>query len=362
MAATLRVLGAAALAALPGCGGLESPDVATGSVGGRIAGGAGGAYAYVFGRPDLFAAATADGSFRLDRVPAGEQALVLFDGSAGAKLERVRVRSADLVDLGTAGPLPPASRVVAAASPLSGALPTNLRFSVDDTVLSDAPVSPTAAQLFPLPAGRFVLRGRQPGYREGVALVDVPAGATVPVELALEVEDGDENRGCLSAGCEPWLRCDAADGRCYPCVAGSDCASGVCTPDHLCAPAGGGGTGVTCDSCTLGGADCQGLCWDRNDHGDPVPPYCTVACPGGSAAECPAGFECDGSSSVCVPELSCVSYAATFGAPCLKDDTCKAALHDGSCRPSAPGVCSARAQAGCPAGWTVDGDGYCAPP
>ena len=64
------------------CGRLDTPDLAHGAVTGQISGALTGAYAYVLGLPDIYAPVAADGSFRLDQVPAGEPRIVMFDRSS----------------------------------------------------------------------------------------------------------------------------------------------------------------------------------------------------------------------------------------------------------------------------------------
>jgi len=345
-------------AALWGCGGMETPDVATGSVQGHIAGAAAGAQAYVLGHPEIATPIALDGTFRLDGVPAGEQYLVLYDGDLGAELLEVEVKSADLERVAIDRPLAPAGSILAGDNPLVGVRSTGLVFAVDGTVLQDLPAAPSTT-LFPLPAGKFSLRAKQPGFKETVALVEVVSGQSVPVEMELEVDDGSEARGCLSCGCEDGLSCDPADGHCYLCVTSADCPSGgTCTADRVCTP-GTPGTGLFCDACTSG-ADCGGgKCATTNEHGDTTPGYCTTAC--ASDADCRAGTRCK--SQMCEVELSCLAYATTFGATCLKSDACAAGIEGGTCfRPAgvpgtALGTCTASCQgnpSGCPAGFQCD--------
>ncbi len=345
-------------AALWGCGALHNPDVATGSVQGRIAGAAPGAQAYVLGHPEVAAPIAVDGTFRLDGAPAGEQYLVLYDGQLGAELVEVEVRGADLATVTVDHPLAPAGAVLAAANPLGGVRATGLAFGVDGTVLQGLPARPSAT-LFPLPAGRFSLRATQPGFKDAVALVEVASGQSVPVEMQLDVDDASAARGCLSSSCEEGLSCDSADGHCYLCASDADCKGGTCTADHTCAPA-TAGTGAFCAACTVD-ADCSGSgrCATVNEHGETTPGYCTNVCV--SDGDCGSGIKCV--SGTCEVELSCLAYATSFGATCLKSDACGAGIDGGTCyRPSGVpdtslGTCTASCQAnpsGCPAGLQCD--------
>jgi hypothetical protein len=368
-------------ATLWGCGSLENPDVARGSVQGRITGAVAGAHAYVLGHPEVATPIAGDGTFQLDGVPAGEQYLVLYDGDLGAELFEVEVEGADLAEVAIDRPLALAGSILAGGNPLGGVRSTGLVFGVDGTPLQGLQAAPTAT-LFPLPSGKFSLRARQPGFKETVALVRVVSGQSVPVEMHLDVDDDSDARGCLSSTCEEGLACNPADGHCYPCVTSADCpAGGTCTPDHACSP-GTAGSGLFCDACTSG-ADCSGgSCATTNEHGDTTPAYCTSAC----TPSCPAGTKCV--SGTCQVELSCLAYATTFGATCLKSDACAAGIEGGTCyRPpgvpttslgtctascqggaacptglacdTAAGVCRRPCALGCPQGLVCGADGYC---
>ena len=350
-------------ATLLGCGSLENPDVATGSVQGRITGAVAGAQAYVLGHSQIAAPIAGDGTFRLDGIPAGEQYLVLYDGDLGAEILEVKVKSADLAQVAIDRPLALAGSILAGGNPLGGVRSTGLVFGVDGTPLQGLQAAP-AATLFPLPSGKFSLRARQPGFKETVALVQVASGQAVPVEMHLDVDDSSDARGCLSSSCEDGLACDPADGHCYLCVTDADCPAGTCTADHVCKSA-TAGSGGFCDACASG-ADCSGgSCATTNEHGDTIPGYCTSAC----TATCPAGTKCV--SGTCQVELSCLAYATTFGATCLKSDACGAGIEGGVCYrpPGVPdtslGTCTASCQGGatCPSGLACDPSvSYCREP
>lgn len=345
------------------CGGLDTPDLQHGAVTGRIPGARAGAYAYVLGAPDVLAQAAQDGSFRLDQVPAGQPRIVLFDGSSGAESLSVQVDGASVSHLDPGRPLRPAGTILVAASPLSGALPTGLAFTVDGTPLRQVSGASGVAQLFPIPAGSFAVLATQPGFQDRRVDVRVEEGGSGSLELDLDVASEDQRRGCLSCGCEHGLACNPGDGRCYQCVTSADCgANGTCTPAHTCSyPQ---GTGQLCQACT-GASDCQGGAGAAcvNPTGAALAGYCSRTCSGSDA--CPSGFDCrDGA---CTASLSCLASTFSYGATCTEDRNCQAALKDGRCFPSdrekdTPGYCAAKVQAGCPAGFVPDprGSGYCA--
>jgi hypothetical protein len=382
---------AAAVAALlaAGCGSVENPDLATGTVTGRISGASLGAYAYVLGAPAVHAPIAADGSFRLDRVPKGERKIVLFDGGAGAGAVDVEVEGASIVELPDPGSLPSACAVLASAM-LAGARPTGLAFSVDGALLRAADgtlvvsVPGPAAVLFPLPAGDWILRAGQPGFVEKAQGAYVVGGSSWPVDVSLDVESASGRRGCVSSGCDYSLACNPGDGHCYECAADADCkTSGAACTDHVCVnpPGGlamcqackavadcGAGPGGEAPACVLAAGETVG--------------YCSYDCQTAPAGY-PSGYGCGNvppgvtgnPSKAWIAPASCLALYTTYGASCATDDACKVALDGGKCWPlsgtprSTAGACSGRctANADCPAwllGWTCDTavTHYCQPP
>lgn len=332
--APARALAAALLAAA--CGTLEVPDLATGSVAGRIPGSAAGAYVYVLGAQWIFTYGAADGSFRLDRVPAGRQRLVLFDGSAGAAAVDVLVRGASLAALpALPGQLPAAGGILAAV-PLAGALRQPPAFTVRGTVLQGVP-GPAAA-LLPLPAGDWEMQVDQPGFRPAVLRVSVAAGQQVAADLVLEVDGSSPQPGCNGCGgCEGSLAC-APDGRCLACIPGAPCPGGTCGANGLCPDPAGGAPCAACAS----SADCPGGACIL--AGGETWGYCSRSC--AADADCPAGFACQGSAygAACLPKTTCSEMRLAFGAPCYKDDVCGEELQLGRClgaRAETPGFCTA---------------------
>jgi len=303
-------------------GGLENPDLTTGAVSGRVANAApAGGYVYLLGAPALLAPIAADGSFGLGEVPVGAQELVVVAGYQGggvsvtkAALAPVTVRPGMRERLSQdAAQMPAAGRVVAAVRPPAGAVATGAAFSALRSNQIDKTGTAGGQVLGDLPAGAWQVTARLPGFRaaQPVSAV-VPAGSSVQVEIALEVEAGDDLRGCLSTGCDNGLRCSPADGMCYPCLTGADCNAGdTCDPvSHTCSEGTDGG-GELCEL-----ADTDAKC----PGGVRVPlagglGYCSRACPGGDA-DCPANKIChlgaagDPNNNKCV-SCSCAG-AATF--------------------------------------------------
>ncbi|GAO04150.1 hypothetical protein [Anaeromyxobacter sp. PSR-1] len=320
---TLAVL----LALTLGCGGLDSPDLSTGEVQGRILGASAGAYVYPLGRPDLVvrAAAAGDFAYRL-ALPRGEHDLVLYDGGVRAERVPIEVEGAGVRTVadrrgegaaGAAAKMPLAGAILAGVRAVGGALPLDPRLDVTGTDPgARLPLGTTTALFQPLPAGRYRLTAEMVGFLKGGADVDVVEGASTPYELELLVDGDEAERGCTATG--------------------------------------------GCESSALECED-DGLCHDA----DPSGSACAYTCDGG--APCPAGLDCSGGQ--CLADRDCATYLSVAGTPCVSDDVCDDALHDGSCRRTSaeqPGYCTAPCQdagqcAPFGAGWTCDG-GLCAPP
>lgn len=365
-----RRLAAPTLAALVlGCGGLEIPDLDHGAVTGQISSAvAGKAYAYVLGSPDITVAAAADGSFRLDNVPAGTAQIVMFDGNVGAESVEVEVNGASVshVDLGRT--LKPASAILAALSPVAGVSTAQLSFTVAGTPLQNVPGF-AGAKLWPLPAGRFTLLTSLPGFTEASVEVELDEGLDLPELISLDIDPGSAQPGCNgSGGCENGLKC-ASDGACVECTTNADCpGSGVCEGSHCGYP----GTGTWCQACNRASDCAQGSgvdCLNVNAAGGAVSGYCSYGC--ASSADCPAGYTCTsrvGGSSACEPLVSCLAIKATFGSSCRSDDPCRSALEGGRClgaTSTQPGYCTADCAGGCPQGWTcssMSGEAVCLMP
>ncbi len=337
-----RIAAAALVAALSACGGLTTPDLSRGAVSGRISGAAvPGAYAYVYGAPQLQAALAGDGSFEIAGVPVGPASVVLYDGSARAEMVAVEVLGATRTRIDrTAALMPLAGRIVAAARPQGGTIGTGASYTVGGTVLAGMPAQPTAlsVELWPLPGGSFMVWAALPGFLPLATPVTVLAGATVTAEADLNVDPPDPEHGCVNKNCHAPLVCDGSDGWCYECVATSDCTAGRTCEAHACVAAPATGLRQICDPCTAD-ADCagpSGLCFS----GDPAGPYCSQTCT--ADANCPAGFACSGNA--CVAPRGCASLTATFNAPCLENGACDDSLRGGVCAglvPGPVGYCSA---------------------
>ncbi len=370
-----RQLALVALTGLAGCGGggFSSPDLSTGSIAGTVVGAHLDAFAYPLGRPDLVARVAADGSFRLDGLPAGALRLLVYDdllpdGTRRGELIEVVVPGAGVARLERRGEAAPgeaggkmawAGAVAATIAPEGGGLARAPRFTVEGTTLTATAASGSDAALLgllPAASGVYRLTVSAEGYLPAARSIDV-SSATNGYGLKVEIdESGSGPRGCeAGGGCLNGLTCQVSTGRCVQCLGDGDCPAGAsCDLDeHFCnaPPPGGGARGSVCSACSSD-AQCAGgmLNPGRCDLASgAVTGSCTWAPI--AASYCPAGFllrpDFNGDER-CVPAVTCAAYYATFGRACFEDETCQAggAVAGAACRGAdpvhgLPGYCTA---------------------
>lgn len=358
------ILGAAIAALLAaGCGGINSPDLSTGQVSGRLTGSfkKGAAFAYALGAPETKVLVADDGSYTLSHVPVasngnvpdGQTQVVLFDGDTRADLVVAQVKPASRTQAPDqdAAALARARAVVAAARCAGGASAANTVYGVDGVALRDD-ARGDVAQLFPLPPGVFQVRATLTGFKEKVQGVDLTPDADVELEMGLDLDESDQHRGCIANGCTNGLPC-GDDGQCYECTSSdlSRCPAGGTCEEHVCVPA-GSAPRHACAPCAVD-ADCEGA------HGQPARcikatsgagNVCSNAC--ASSADCPSGFACTG--GVCVATGGCSALLQEFGSVCFKSDDC-APLANPICASSGTaGYCTSRCLDGsdCPTAFT----------
>lgn len=335
---------------LAACGELESPDLETGSLTGRLANASAEAYVYPLGRPDLLVHPGPDGRYTVEKVPVETAALVVADAPDGlwrAELVPVEVDGGEAraVPERNALALPLAGRVAAVARFGGGCTSASPRFTVAGTDQVDvAPAAPdVAAVMERLPEGAFELRARSEGFTEGSRTISVISGTTILEEVEIEVESGDATPGCLApdAGCRDGLLCSPDDGVCYECLEDADCAlaaggESACVDRRCRQPA---APAELCDPCAED-AGCQsGTCAAGG--------YCTRTCT--VDGDCPAGMACqaDGVRQVCKPPQGCGELEKELGTECLTDEGCTEDLAGGVClgavtsvEPPTPGYCT----------------------
>lgn len=344
----LRRYALVALMGLAGCGGLETPDFAHGSIAGQVVGARVDGYAYPLGHPELSTPVSGDGSFRFDGLPAGAVQVVVYDdtlpdGTRRAELVQVVVPGAGVARFlrnGESAPVAPqdkmalAGAVVASVSPAGGGLAVGARFAVEGTTLAKTVATGGVVRLGLLPAasGIYRLTASANGYKPATRPIDV-APATNGYDVPLEIDtSGTGPIGCnaVGGGCVNGLKCEASTGKCVQCLADGDCATGSTCDlvEHFCTapPPGDPAQGPVCASCTSdtqceGGAENPGRCEMASGAADGFCTWVPV-----SAAYCPAGFSFlpdDLGISRCVPAVSCEAYFAEFGHGCFTDEGCR---------------------------------------
>jgi len=357
---------------LAACGGLESPDLSTGQVSGKLVGAKPGAFAYALGRPKTKAELDADGSYTIRGVPVtatGTAPIVLFDGDKRADIVGAPVKAAmkTRADDTDANALRQARSVTVTARCASDIKTDGVTYEVEGVALRDE-AKGSGGTLFPVPQGSFTVRARASGMRTKEIPVDVSSGDG-QAEFDMEVEDGDEhNRGCLSNGCTGDLKCDG-DGRCYACTSDSQCGAGLKCSNHQCQADNPYLRGVCLGSC---GADSECA---FGPSGASQPGMC-IAAPGGGTMcshgcatdlDCPSGLSCGLASNgqpACQPlgGATCSSFQSVFGRVCdeTNKDTQCAGLADAKClgadSTGTQGYCTSRCTtlADCPTGFQCD--------
>ncbi|PTL82605.1 carboxypeptidase regulatory-like domain-containing protein [Vitiosangium sp. GDMCC 1.1324] len=217
------------------CGGFDNTPFRTGTVRGHITE-ADPAVALVslVGNPDIRGTVNADGSFLVERVPAGPGELfivasankalrlpVVVPGGGSARLEDVKPRAAGFLEL----------KVRAPGHQRVG----NGQVSVTGTPFQGLQLEENGKrQVGPLPEGCYTLETSVPGFP--VKTTDACVGEDEHKEVKIDLPEPDEDfasRGCSVNGCESGSHC-AADGRCLECVSDDQCAPGLSCQSERC--------------------------------------------------------------------------------------------------------------------------------
>jgi hypothetical protein len=351
----LPIVAVAPVLFLVACGGgLTTPDLATGEITGKLTNvaDASQAHAYVVGHPETLVKVAADGSYTLSRVPVGDARVALYDGKDRAGVvEGVRVESAKRSSLAQdAAALPLASRVVIVTRGGGGVKGNSATITLEDTIFQDrGSTDGKTVELYPVPRGDWILRGKLKGFKSKDVSVAVAEGVTEPFEVEIDDLDDTPEHGCKSSACSDGLKCEG-DGRCYACTSDSDC-GGLRCESHVCVST-TLGTRDSCEPCSSN-TDCQGPNGVCLSGGSGVSGLCASA--PSTPGECKSGFALWtlNGSVVCAPQPllagtpvveACQRLITAFGAPCLSDANCQVDLAGGSCQKpvgSLAGVCTA---------------------
>ncbi len=179
---------------LAACGGLESPDLETGTLRGHLENFTpppppASAYVYPLFRPDLKTPIGADGRWVIERVPVETTQVIVFDGVDRARLLPVEVEGAEETGVeDDEATMPLAGRIEASVQLPPGAPAGSPRFTAVGTEHEGVLASGGTADLYPLPEGRFDLAASMQGFRDGkvscLVLAGQPVSCVVPLEPA----------------------------------------------------------------------------------------------------------------------------------------------------------------------------------
>lgn len=320
MRQTLHIaMGAGLVLGVLACGELENAPFRIGTVHGRLTeSDAAVALVSVLGAPELRSSVAADGSFTLERVPAGQAELFIVASESKTLRVSLIVQGGQSVSV---GPLAPQ-----AASFLSVRVRAPAHEPVDQAqvTLVGTPLEPLRPdgngrlRLGPLPDGCYTLRIAVPGFSEVATETCVSAGETEEVKVMLP----PPSNGCAMTGCSDGFLC-TQDGRCVECLEDTHCGPGLSCRGMRCE-----GASPQCTACEGNwqcgaGASCQ-------EFGDGSQ-ACVAVCSNPSA--CADGFTCQ--AGQCLPDAAqfngCPAYAQ-LGAACANQAQCRSAgLINGLC-------------------------------
>ncbi|AKJ02294.1 hypothetical protein ATI61_108318 [Archangium gephyra] len=233
---TYSVMMALALVA-SACGGFDNTPFRTGTVRGQLTeADPSVALVSLVGHPEVRGTVAADGSFVLERVPAGPGELfivasadkavrlpVVVPGGGSARLEDVVPRAAGFLELRVRG---------TARQELEEG-----RASVLGTPFQQQPLAKDGSlRVGPLPEGCYTVEASASGFpvKKTEACVTESESKEVKIQLPGTEDDVDfVNRGCATTGCERGTQC-ASDGRCVECLSNEQCAPGLACRDERC--------------------------------------------------------------------------------------------------------------------------------
>ncbi|WP_052518251.1 hypothetical protein [Archangium violaceum] len=222
------------------CGGFDNTPFRTGTVRGQLTE-ADPAVALVslVGRPEVRSTVATDGTFVLERVPAGPGELfivasaskavrlpVVVPGGGSARLEEVVPRAAGFLELRVHAP--GRQPLVEGWVSVTG-MPFQRQPLAEDGTL----------RVGPLPEGCYTLEASATGFPVRTTETCVKESESKEVRIQLPNSDGsgdDEdilNRGCATSGCEHGALC-ASNGRCVECLSKEQCAPGLTCRDEQC--------------------------------------------------------------------------------------------------------------------------------
>lgn len=315
--AMLLALGAA------GCGNLENAPLRVGTVKGRLTESHGSvAMVSVVGAPGVRGNVAEDGSFTLERVPAGPAELFIVATPEKALRLPVTVQGGRSVALGDVVPRE------AGFLELRVKAPDKLRVGGGQASVKGTPFQRMQLdeqgrlRVGPLADGCYTLSITAPGFSAVSTEACVGSGEKKEMKVDLEVPGGNGHASCEQAGCVDGSRC-APNGQCVECYEDSHCGAGLSCRGYRCE-----GEGPQCARCAGdwqcgGGASCQDI-----PEGIAA---CVASCD--EKTSCGQGFTCQGGR--CLPDSAqfegCHAYWVV-GSACDGDERCRAqGLVNGLC-------------------------------
>ncbi|WP_224246335.1 carboxypeptidase regulatory-like domain-containing protein [Hyalangium gracile] len=323
-----------------GCGGLANEPFLFGTVSGRLVGAdASVARVSVLGKPELSSTVKGDGSFTIERVPAGAAELFIIASATKTLRQPLIVQGGQSVSLGELEPKEASFLSVRVKSPDNERV-TEGRLVLEGTPSEQSLDDKGRAEVGPLPDGCYSLLVSARSFPDVSSETCVSAGEKKEVKINLSEPSG----GCATTGCVDDYQC-AQSGRCVECLEDTHCGPGLscrgfrCEGGPLCTPCTGD---WTCQA----GSSCQAL---------PEGNACVGRC--GNGETCKGGFTCQ--SGRCMPNSAqfsgCGGYRGV-GASCGTDDAiCRGmGIIEGAC---VEGTCTLRCKSDdeCPEGYSCKG-------
>lgn len=325
MRQTLHIAAALLALAASACGNLENAPFRVGTVSGRLTESDSAlAMVSVVGAPGVRSTVAEDGSFTVERVPAGRAELLIVATAQKAMRVMVTVQGGQSVSLGDVQPREAGFLDVRVKAIPGKVKINNGLVSVEGTPFQRMQLDEKGRlRVGPLADGCYGVSVSAPGFPDASTEACVGNGEKKEVKIDLVVpNDGHPGHGCAVAGCVDGSLC-APNGQCVECYEDAHCGAGLSCRGFRCE-----GEGPQCGHCAGDwqcgrGASCQEL------------PEGTVACVAACDARtpCEQGFTCQGGR--CLPDAAqfegCHGYQLV-GSACDGDERCRAqGLLNGLC-------------------------------
>ncbi|KFE67158.1 carboxypeptidase-like regulatory domain-containing protein [Hyalangium minutum] len=298
-----------ALGAL-GCGELENAPFRLGTVQGRLTeSDASVALVAVMGAPELRSTLAADGSFKLEQVPAGQAELFIIASASKALRVSLIVQGGQSVTVGSLTPKEASFLALRLKAPSHEPVEQAQVTLVGTPMLPLQPDEHGRLSVGPLPDGCYTLSISAPGFPDVASETCLGSGETQEVKVNLPAP----SKKCEQTGCSQGFVC-AQNGRCVECLDDSHCVSGLSCRGMRCE-----GEAPVCTSCE-GDWQCgsKASCQEFADGSK----ACVTSC--ANANQCEDGFTCQ--AGRCLPDEAqfngCPAYVK-LGTSCDNPVLCR---------------------------------------